>query len=545
MATELMLPELGENIDSGDVIKVLVSVGDTIKQEQAVIELETDKATIEVPSSVSGKIEEIFVKEGEKIKVGQKILAVGGAEQAEGEKKQTKEKRQDVPKEEHREKAEAKEKGEEETKAEDEEPEAEERKAKAEAKEQGEEETKAEDEEPEAEERKAKAEAKEKGQEQTKSEGRKPEAEERKAKVEAKGKEEEATRAEGEKPEAAESAKQEVVSFPRRVSEASKAPPDKSEAGAGKSGADVRQAVAFQRIAPAAPSVRRLAREIGVEINQVAGSGPDGRISIEDVKEHARRMNERGPAVSGQVPAKPLPDFAKWGEVERKPMSNIRRRTAEHMAFAWSTIPQVTQFDRADVTQLEMLRERFGKKVEAAGGKLTVTAILLKVAAAALKLFPQFNASLDVSQEEIIFKKYIHIGVAVDTDWGLLVPVIRDVDKKNILSLAVELSQIAERTRNRKIGVEEMQGGSFTITNLGGIGGTAFSPIVNSPEVAILGIARGEMGPVFIDGQFQPRLMLPLSLSYDHRLIDGADAARFLRWIASALEQPFLVALEG
>jgi pyruvate dehydrogenase E2 component (dihydrolipoamide acetyltransferase) len=216
------------------------------------------------------------------------------------------------------------------------------------------------------------------------------------------------------------------------------------------------------------------------------------------------------------------------------------------MDRAWSTIPHVTQFDKADVTELEQLRRRFGQKVEQAGGKLTITAILLKVAAAALKEFSQFNASLNLAQQEIVYKHYYHIGVAVDTDRGLLVPVIRDVDQKNIMELAVELGEVAQKARDRKLALEDMQGGTFTITNLGGIGGTNFTPIVNAPEVAILGVARGRKEPVFnADGQFEPRLMLPLSLSYDHRLIDGADGARFLRWIVEYLEQPFLTALQG
>ena len=215
------------------------------------------------------------------------------------------------------------------------------------------------------------------------------------------------------------------------------------------------------------------------------------------------------------------------------------------MAIAWANVPQVTQFDKADVTRLEEYRKNFGAKAEAAGGKLTVTAVLIKVIASALKNFPQFNASLDITRKDIVYKKYYHIGVAVDTDRGLLVPVIRDVDRKNILQLSVELTQMAERARNRKLSLEEMQGGTFTITNLGGIGGTAFSPIVNFPEVAILGISRSNVEPFYTNGSFEPRTMLPLSLSYDHRIIDGADAARFLRWVCDAIRDPFLVALEG
>jgi pyruvate dehydrogenase E2 component (dihydrolipoamide acetyltransferase) len=298
-------------------------------------------------------------------------------------------------------------------------------------------------------------------------------------------------------------------------------------------------------VIPAAPNVRRLAREIGVDIHQVVGAGPGGRISMDDVKRHSREMRAVAPA-AGRTPAVSLPDFSRWGQVERRPMSNIRQATARQMAVAWSSIPHVTQFDKADITDLEQLRKRFSKKVEEAGGKLTITAILLKVVAGALKEFPHFNASIDMSGEEIIYKHYYHIGVAVDTDRGLLAPVIRDVDQKNIMELSVELGQIAEKARAKKLGLEDMQGGTFTITNLGGIGGTHFTPIVNAPEVAILGVARSSTEPVFkTDGSFEPRLMLPLALSYDHRLIDGADGARFIRWIVDYLEQPFLTALQG
>ena len=226
-------------------------------------------------------------------------------------------------------------------------------------------------------------------------------------------------------------------------------------------------------------------------------------------------------------------------------MSNVRRATARAMGQSWSTIPMVTQFDKADITELEQLRAQYGKRAEAAGGKLTPTAIILKVVAAALKRFPQFNASIDMANEEIVVKQYVHVGVAVDTDRGLLVPVLRDVDQKNVIQLAVELNQIAQKARDRKLGLEDMQGGCFTISNLGGIGGTGFTPLVNGPEVAILGVSRGSTEPVCVDGQFQPRLMLPLSLTYDHRLIDGADGARFLRWVCEALEKPFLLMLEG
>ena len=297
---------------------------------------------------------------------------------------------------------------------------------------------------------------------------------------------------------------------------------------------------------PASPTVRRLAREIGIDITQVKGSGPGGRVSEENVKAHAKALNEgRSSAPGSAIAAAPLPDMSKWGDIERQPISNVRRLTGEHMSRAWGTIPHVTQFDKADVTQLEVWRKESAAKAEKAGGKLTPTAIILKVAAAALTKFPQFNTSLDVAASELIYKKYCHIGIAVDTKRGLLVPVVRDVDQKNVIDLSVELTELAEKTRTDKLGIDQMQGGCFTISNLGGIGGSGFTPIVNAPEVAILGVARSQQEPVFVDGQFQPRTMMPLSLSYDHRVIDGADGARFLRWICEALETPFLVMLEG
>jgi pyruvate dehydrogenase E2 component (dihydrolipoamide acetyltransferase) len=305
-----------------------------------------------------------------------------------------------------------------------------------------------------------------------------------------------------------------------------------------------------KNVVPAAPSVRRFAREIGVDIHQVRGTGPSGRISFNDVKAYAKNINEkieRGefPAAGIGIARETLPDFSKWGIVDRQPMSNIRRKTAEHLSYSWSSVPHVTQFDKADITELEKLRGKFGKKVEAAGGKLTVTSVLLKVIASAMKVFPQFNSSVDMERNEIIYKKFYSIGVAVDTDRGLLVPVVRDVDKKNIIQLSIDLAEISRKARDKKLSLDDMQGGCFTISNLGGIGGTYFTPIVNSPEAAILGVSRSVFEPLYTDGKFEPRLMMPLSLSYDHRIIDGADAIRFLRWVINALENPFLLSLEG
>jgi pyruvate dehydrogenase E2 component (dihydrolipoamide acetyltransferase) len=402
MIKEIPLPELSESIQSADVVKVLVAVGDTVAADQPLFELETEKAMFELPSPVAGKVVEILVREGQKAKVGQVVLKVEVAEATPAE----------------------------------------------------------------------------------------PPAKPK---------------------EAARSA-----ALPAPPAE----PPKKEE----PPGA----------VVPAAPSVRRLARELGVDITAVRGTGPKGRISAEDVKAHARGVVTGGPA----LPSRQLPDFGRWGTVRREAMSKVRRITAQSMAHAWATVPQVTQYDKADVTGLESFRRRHAKRVEAGGGKLTLTAILLKAAASALKAFPHFNASVDAEAGEIVFKEYVHVGVAVDTDRGLLVPVVRDADAKSVTALARELASLSEKARTRRIAPEEMEGGTFTISNLGGIGGTGFSPIVYWPQVAILGVSRSETQPVWREGGFQPRLILPLSLSYDHRIIDGADAARFLRWICEALEEP-------
>jgi len=459
--TEFKVPELGENVASGDVAKVLVSVGDTVKMEQPVIELETDKATIEVPSSVAGVVKEIKVKKGDKVQVGAVIFTVDDVAAS--------------------------------------------------------------------------------GNGAGKAAAAPPPPAEAKAEPKAEAKAEPKAEA---KPEPKTEAK--VVSMPPR--QPVEAPP----AAAAPPPAP---APAPSNLMPAAasPAVRRLAREIGVDINAVAGSGPAGRISQEDVKEHARRIlssvgSAGAPAAGGAMAARasrPMPDFAKWGEVQREAWSNIRRVTSEHLSYSWNTVPHVTQFDKADVTALEELRKKYKDQVVKAGGNLTVTAMLVKILATALQKFPQFNASIDPDRGEIIYKKYVSVGVAVDTDRGLLVPVIKDVNRKNITQIAVELQELAAKARDRKLTVEEMSGGSMSLSNLGGIGGTYFTPIINWPEVAILGVSRGATEPVWKDGQFVPRQTLPLSLSYDHRLIDGADAIRFLRWVVEAIEQPFLLSLIG
>jgi pyruvate dehydrogenase E2 component (dihydrolipoamide acetyltransferase) len=445
LATDFTLPELGENIAAGDVLRVLVKPGDTLVKDQPVLELETDKATIEVPSSVAGQVKDVKVKVGDKIKVGQAILSVEG------------------------------------------------------------------DAAP------AKA---------------APVAAAAPAAV-----------ADASAPAKPAAAPVEEKTPPPAAPAASKVVDINRGARPSASAASVDQPVA-----PASPSVRRMARELGVDINQVAGSGADGRISIDDVKAHTKRLVETtGSGGGGGVAPEPLPDFSRWGDVERQELRGVRRKTAERLSVAWATIPHVTQHDFADITALEDVRKKYQKKIEAAGGALTVTAVAVKIVAAALKAFPQFNSSIDLAANEIVHKKFINIGVAVDTDRGLLVPVIRNADQKNIAQISIELTQLSEKARTRKISLDEMQGGCFSVSNLGGIGGSFFTPIVNPPEVAILGISRGKIEPVYNKdtGQFVPRQMLPLSLSYDHRVIDGADGIRFLRWIVEAFEQPFVLALHG
>jgi pyruvate dehydrogenase E2 component (dihydrolipoyllysine-residue acetyltransferase) len=481
MVTEFKLPELGEDIESGDVISVLVSVGDIITQDQPVMEIETDKATIEVPSPVGGVVNAIHVKVGQTIKVGQLLLSIDEGTEGKEDKVVGASK------------------------------------------------------------------GKAKGDAGAKVKEGKNEMSEVEVKKEAKPKEEAAG-------ESSEETEVEIEGEEMKTGSVEKVIPEKQQGEVvvfSRKPKSAAEPEAPREVAAAAPSVRRLARELGIDINQVPGTGPGGRISEDDVKNYARYVIARGieskpetqPALT--FATQTLPDFTKWGEIEREPMNNVRRKTAESMGFAWMTIPHVSQHDKADITGLEELRKNFGKKAEEVGGKLTITAILLKILASALKVFPKFNASVDMVNSEIIYKKYYHIRVAVDTERGLLIPVIRDVDKKNILDLSVELAQVSEKARNRKLTIEEMKGGTFTISNLGGIGGTYFSPIIYWPEVAVLGVSRSKLEPIFTDGQFKPRLVLPISLSYDHRVIDGADGARFLHWVVEAIEQPFRLILEG
>jgi pyruvate dehydrogenase E2 component (dihydrolipoamide acetyltransferase) len=302
--------------------------------------------------------------------------------------------------------------------------------------------------------------------------------------------------------------------------------------------------------APASPSVRRFARELGVDIHEVKAGGPGGRITEADVKAHVKkgdRPDTKAPvqdAGTGGFREPALPDFSRWGDIETVELAAVRRITAANMSTAWRTVPHVTQFDQADISGLQEFIKKNADKVARSGGKLTVTAVLVKICAEALKKFASFNASIDSVHEQLIFKKYIHIGIAADTPRGLLVPVVRDADTKSISRLAAEIADLADRARNKKLKPDEMEGGTFTISNQGGIGGVGFTPIVFWPQAAILGVSRTSIAPKYIDGEFKPRSMLPLALSFDHRIIDGADAARFLRWVCESLEHPFTMVLD-
>ena len=299
--------------------------------------------------------------------------------------------------------------------------------------------------------------------------------------------------------------------------------------------------------APAGPATRRLARDLGVDLYQVHGSGPGGRISQEDVQQYvkARLSAPAAAGIAGPVSAPPLPDFSEFGPTRREALNKIGKTAAQHLGTSWSVIPHVTQHDLADITDIELARKMFLQKTGKNGPKVTMTAIAIKAAVTALKAFPRFNSSLDPETMEIVYKQYYHIGVAVDAEKGLVVPVVRDVDKKTLLQIAAEVTELAAKARDRKLGMNEMKGATFTITNLGGIGGTYFTPIVSYPEVAILGMSRGQSQLRLREGELEERLMLPLSLSYDHRVVNGADAARFIVKLSALLSDPFTLLSES
>jgi len=420
---EFKIPEVGEGINSGTVVSILVKPGDKVAKDQALLELETDKAVVEIPSDVEGTVAEVLIKENQEVEIGQAVLKIdenaGAVADNEKSEENTAEKL-------------------------------------------------------------------------------------------------------AEKPLKEEAVKKETVVEKTKATTQSQSDATSKD------------------LIPAAPSVRRMAREMGIDIHQVKGSGILGRISVHDL---TTQGSSPGQVNLAQIA---LPDFSKWGQVRRVPMTGIRKATVRSMTAAWANVPMVTHFDKADIDNFEAFRQRYKVVAERKGIKLTPTAILLKIVASALKKFPDFNASIDTNSQEIIYKDYINIGVAVDTPNGLLVPVIKNADQKSILELARELSELAEKARNRKLGLEDMQGGNFTISNLGGIGGYGFTPIVNPPEVAILGVSRSAMEPVYdkLSQSFEAKLMMPLSLTYDHRLIDGAAAARFSAWLTQAIAEPLFMSLD-
>jgi pyruvate dehydrogenase E2 component (dihydrolipoamide acetyltransferase) len=465
----LKLPELGENIDTAEVSRLLVAEGDVIEAEQSVMELDSEKASFPLPCPHAGKVAKIHVKEGDTVKVGQTVLEIeetgtAGAPPAEKRPPAAEEERKAPPKAEEKEPA-----------------------------------------------RPKAAEKKEPSRERPKEPPKKREA----------------ARAEKARPdEKAREGEEREKAAPEE-----KAPPEKLVAKADK-----------RPPAPAGPATRKLARELGVNLHEVEGSEPDGRVTRDDVKAYVQRRM----TATQDLEAPPLPEFSRWGPVKRQRLNQVARTSAQRLSLAWRLVPHVTQHELADITELEAARQRFNQNSEQAKPKITVTVLALQGAVAALRAYPQFNSSFDPAAGELIVKEYYHLGVAVDTEQGLLVPVIRDADRKTMVQLAAELADLADKARNRSLTRKEMEGGTFTITNLGGIGGTAFTPIINYPEVAILGVAQARWQQVSHDGRkAATRLLLPLSLSYDHRVINGADGARFLGKVAELLSGAFRLLAES
>lgn len=457
MASEVKLPALGENVAGGDVVDVKVKVGEDVSEGQALVEVEAEKSTVEVPSPVAGKISQVMIKKGDKVKTGQTLFMIegGNGKPAPGSSPQA-------------------------------------------------------------------APASGPTHAQTSSGNYQPSSPTKQAEPD--------TNVTHSAPPASTKPQGGAPQSTSATASPPPAPPKTSP-----------QPTQEGDVVPAGPATRKLAREWGVNLHQVPGSGPKGRVTQDDVKGYVKGLASGAISTGGGVATPALPNFEKWGAVEYQPFEGIRRKTAEAMNVAWTTIPHVTHHDLADVENIESFRKQQAER----GQKLTVTAFVIKACAIVLKQYPQFNASLDLANERLVQKQYYNIGVAVDTERGLVVPVLRDIDKKSVHDIGKEMADIAERARQRKISADDMSGGCFTVSNLGGIGGTAFTPIVRWPEVAILGLSRSKMEPAWKDGQWVPKLKLPLSLSYDHRVIDGADAARFTRSLAELLENPMMMLLHA
>ena len=435
----MALPDVGDFKDI-EIIEILVAVGDQVEAEQSILVLESDKATMEIPSPYGGTIEAINVSVGDRVNEGDAIASISGSGGAEKP-----------------------------------------------------------------------------------SEPATPAA------------------APAAPTPAAAAAPAAAAETPAAAPAAVVESAQKSDGTPGKTlkphpGAGVSSASSSGKTIHASPSIRRYARELGVNLEQVIGSGPKGRIAKTDVKAFVKSSMAAGGGGGGiAVSSAPEIDHSKFGEIETVALGRIQKISGAHLHRSWVTVPHVTQFDEADITVLEAFRKSLAKEAEKKSVRLTPLIFLMKAVVSALQEFPGFNASLDAAGENLIMKKYFHIGIAVDTPKGLVVPVVRDVDQKGLFELAAELGEISLRARDCKLSPGEMQGGCFTISSLGGIGGTYFTPIINAPEVAILGVSRSKMQPVYIDGEFEPRLILPLGLSYDHRVIDGAQAARFTNFLSQVI----------
>jgi pyruvate dehydrogenase E2 component (dihydrolipoamide acetyltransferase) len=437
----ITLPDVGDFKDI-EIIEVLIAVGDDVEAEQSIVILESDKATMEIPSPIAGKVESIVVKVGDKLNEGDQIATLSGVGASTGDAKGSSEAKQPA--------------------------------------------------------------------------------------------------AVASEPEPAASEPEPAASEPATIAPKSDAVPGKTQRPhPGASGGDLDST--NSKMIHASPSIRRYARGLGVSLQQVIGSGPKGRIVKSDVKAFVKTAMSGAaagvPAAGGGISIGAMPeiDHSKFGEVETVALSRIKKISGAHLHRSWVTVPHVTQFDEADITELEAFRKSLARDAEKKGVRMTPLIFLMKAVVKAMQEYPNFNSSLDASGENLVMKKYFHIGIAVDTPKGLVVPVVRDVDRKGLFELAAELGEISVRARDGKLTPTDMQGGCFTISSLGGIGGTNFTPIVNAPEVAILGVSRSKIQPVYIDGEFQPRMMLPLGLSYDHRVIDGAQAARFTSFLGQVI----------
>ncbi|MEX2617264.1 MAG: 2-oxo acid dehydrogenase subunit E2 [Alphaproteobacteria bacterium] len=508
MAREFKLPDPGEGIHEAEILEILVGEGDEVEEGQDVLLVETDKASLELPAPESGVIEKIHVSAGDIATVGDVLITFADAGQSG--------KRRDTEKDEDGES----------DRAQESEPSTD---------------------EPTREEKKE-GRRDEKNDEQL-SEDRQPSDEEEEERpVSASGDDRD-----GDEPAEAEHDEQSERSETRQGSRQARsesrsrkdAEDEASEDSADRDGdadddgeaADRKSGSGKRAPVKSVPATRQLARELGVDLRAVTPSGPHGRITDEDVRRAAEDESV------SRRPSSALPDFAQWGETERKPLRSVRRAIANKMATAWEQIPHVTHIDAVAIDLLEAFRQRHRDDAAEGGGDLTLTAFVVKAVVAALKEHPRFNASIDSRRKEIVFKHYHNIGVAVDTDRGLLVPVLRDADGKSVLDIAAEISELAERARQGKLSKEDMSGGTFTITNVGPLGGRAFTPIINWPEAAILGLGEARYEPAAERSAtgaigFVPRLMLPLCLGFDHRVNDGADAARFMATFMETLADP-------